>query len=207
MVDCIGKPFTSHELWTCLLTYLKPTEISNVSSNNYQKENEEMVDKLKTFFVRDNQNTYNNLSEAIKSKDLDRAHRIVHSFKSNAGMIKETKLQDIAISIEKSLKSGAVDSKLMMALENELNIVLEKLKPRLENTILPTPEKKLSKSQIKELIEQLKIMLEDRNPECVNLLDDIRTLSGSETLAVLIEEYDFGSASTELDGIKDDWMK
>jgi len=26
MLDCIGKPFTSPELWACLLKYLEPAE-------------------------------------------------------------------------------------------------------------------------------------------------------------------------------------
>jgi len=42
-------------------------------------------------------------------------------------------------------------------------------------------------------------MLENINPECVNLLDEIRAIPGAEELARQIEDYDFEAAAQTLE--------
>ena len=58
----------------------------------------------------------------------------------------------------------------------------------------------------RELFEKLEAMLEHINPECVELLVELRALPGTGELARQIEEYDFESAARTLEKLKKDWM-
>jgi hypothetical protein len=46
-------------------------------------------------------------------------------------------------------------------------------------------------------------MLVHKNPECMNLLDDVRTIPGAEELARLIEDFEFKEAATALARLKE----
>ena len=52
------------------------------------------------------------------------------------------------------------------------------------------------------LFDRLEPMLENINPECVNLLDELRNVSGTEVLVGQIEDYDFESAARTLASLK-----
>jgi predicted nuclease with TOPRIM domain len=94
----------------------------------------------------------------------------------------------------------------MKLLESELTAVLEELKPLLAEEA-DTHEKAppLNIEQIQVLFDKLEPMLENINPECVNLLDEIRIVPGTEELVNQIENYDFESAAIVLAGLKEKW--
>jgi len=141
--DYIGKPFTSQELWRCLLKYLAPIE-TNFHSEEKQRlpetwqkkrkkdtdidSDEEFHKKLQLMFTRSNQNKFNEIAAAMKN-NLPLAYRLTHSLKSNAGQIGMRKLQSAAAAVERKLKGGAnsVTEEEMLHLETELSAVLEEL--------------------------------------------------------------------------------
>jgi hypothetical protein len=45
-------------------------------------------------------------------------------------------------------------------------------------------------------------MLENINPECLGLLDDLRAVPGTEELVLRIENYDFDAAASALAELK-----
>jgi len=130
MSDCVGKPFTSAELWHCLMKYFTPLSLgasNSVHAKNAQLQaNLELHKKLQTVFVESNKDRYNDIIEAMEKGDIDSAHRFVHSLKSNAGQVGKSILQKAAAEIECKLKNGKnlVTEDQMKILKLELNMVL-----------------------------------------------------------------------------------
>jgi CheY-like chemotaxis protein len=130
MRECIGKPFTSQELWRCLLKHIKPMDKrqNKIEEPAY---GDDILLEMRTIFVNDNQNTFAELKEAIYHNDIQKAHRIVHTLKSNAGTIGKTALHSAALNAEKRLATGEnmLTPACLKTLETELNAVLTELEP------------------------------------------------------------------------------
>ena len=92
----------------------------------------------------------------------------------------------------------------MNLLKTELELVLNELRPLL-NESLVLECKSLNTEQVLALFDKLEPMLKNINPECVNLLDDIRAVQGAEELVRYIEDYDFESAGRTLAGLIKKW--
>jgi len=134
MLDSLGKPFTSQELWRTLLKHLRPIGGVLVDEDEHSQEIIEMQKILSVSFSEDNQTKYAEIAEAITSGDFKSAHRVAHSLKSNAGLIGKIELHDIAKSVELILAKGEIPPADMMArLEESLSSVLEELNPLLDD--------------------------------------------------------------------------
>jgi CheY-like chemotaxis protein len=199
MNDCVGKPFTTQELWRCLLKYLTPVSVSIAKESEQSQDHDDLQKKLRKRFIKDNQNKYTEIIEAIAVGDVTLAHRLAHTLKTNAGMIGKTELQNAAVEIEFLLKSETIPlAKQMESLENELNGVLEELKPLLAESPNSVVSESLNSEQTPLLFAKLESMLENINPECIDLLDEIRAVPGTEALVKQIENYDFETAARTL---------
>ncbi|MDR2693276.1 MAG: transporter substrate-binding domain-containing protein [Chitinispirillales bacterium] len=128
MYDCIGKPFTSQELWRCLLKHIKPID-KQQDRNNEQAYGDDILLEMRTIFVNDNQNTFAEFMEAIRHCDIQKANRIAHTLKSNAGTIGKPALQAAALDAEKRLANGenTLTPECLKTMETELNAVLAEL--------------------------------------------------------------------------------
>ena len=207
----LSKPFTSQELWRCLLQYLEPVSISYMEKQGQLQEaqdNYELQKKLRLKFVNDYQNKYDEIAEAISTEDTTHAHMLVHSLKSNAGMIGKHGLQKAAAEIEALLKEGMtpIKDEYMAHLKTELAAAIEELQPLLDEPEEKAEREPLSAEQTSELFEKLEPMLMSRNSECINLLDDIRSVPGLEDLAHQIENYNFKLAAQTLFALKKEWI-
>jgi CheY-like chemotaxis protein len=204
MLDCLGKPFTSQELWGVLLKYLTPKSRDPV---NELEDNKELKRKLQINFVKNNQNIFTEITEAVEAEDIKLAHKLGHSLKGNAGMIGKTDLRNAAADVETLLRGGdnsTWDDK-MFILKSELNFVLEGLMPLLDESAKNDKSELLEKEQVLALFEKLAVMLENINPECINLLDELKSVSGTEELVLQMEDYDFEAAVKVLDELKKKW--
>ncbi|MCL2196950.1 MAG: ATP-binding protein [Treponema sp.] len=129
--DCVGKPFTSQELWRCLLKYLKPlsggTMLDKIDSPEADME---FQNSLKKYFIKANSNCYEDMCRALDQDDKKTAHRIVHSLKSNAGQIKKIRLQTIAADLEFQLmgENNTITPVQLAEFKMELDSVLAELK-------------------------------------------------------------------------------
>jgi len=209
--DYMSKPFTSQELWRCLLKHLKPVSISYSDEQDQIQDtqgNNELQNKLRIKFVRDNQEKYEEIAEAVSSGETTIAHRLVHSLKTNAGMIGKPALQNTAADLEALLRDGMipVESEYMVKLEAELRSVLEELKPLLDLPEVQVEREPMNKEQVLELFEKLEPMLASRNSDCINLIDDIRSTPELENLARQIEKHNFKLAAQTLADLKKEWM-
>jgi len=210
MPDCLGKPFTSQDLWRVLLKYLTPVSSCAVNKNDARTQ-DELRKKLRVNFVKQNQNMYSDIAGAVAAGDKKLAHRLAHSLKGNAGMIGETKLLAAASAVENLLKDmvntdntgGGVSAfeDAMNLLQIEYTSVLEELKPLLNVKPAEVTEK-LNIEQASAVFEKLEPLLENLDSGCLRLLDDIRAIAGTEELVRRIEDYDFESAAKTLAELK-----
>ena len=149
MPDCLGKPFTTRELWSVLFKYLTLTAAetddrqsndnavpNNLSSQGtHDPRDEEMEIIALRSFIRNNREKYAEIAEAIESGDIPTAHRLTHSLKGNAGMIGRLTLQKSAADLEAELlrcmeqddEAPSVSAPLMIAIKNGIEQVFDEL--------------------------------------------------------------------------------
>ena len=220
--DCIGKPFTSQQLWRCLLKYLKPIIIETEPDKTQKPEQQPAAQpptedypletdlkfqkSLELLFVRNNQSTYSDLVKSLQEDEIKLAHRLVHTLKSNAGQIGKSGLQHAASEIEDQLKDNKnqVKEKQLRNLEIELNQVLKELTPLLHQAAdAPLVEPaSLDPKQAHELLEKLESLVKGGNPDCLKYIDELRAIPGSKELIQQLEDFDFKPAMDTIAEIK-----
>ncbi|MDR2964907.1 MAG: transporter substrate-binding domain-containing protein, partial [Treponema sp.] len=204
MPDCLGKPFTSQELWHILLKHLTPVSSESVSDGTddqyYDIEYQKM---MRLNFYKNNKTVHNEISEAVAAGDTKLAHRLAHTLKGSAGLLGKTGLRNAASEVEALLRDGSASiwETKMNILKTELSLVLEEFKPLTEGAV---QEKSLALNadQKRALFEKLEPMLKNSNPECVDLLGTIRAVPGAETLAQQIQDFSFKDAAVTLAELK-----
>ncbi|MCL2002424.1 MAG: ATP-binding protein [Oscillospiraceae bacterium] len=213
MPDCLGKPFTSQELWRVLLRYLPPAPEPDGDGWTCD---DDLQEKLRISFFKSNQTAHADIAEAVEAGDIKLAHRLAHTLKGSAGLLGIAGLQDAAAEVEalmdvedgkvsdpRDAGSSAAYTSKMRLLETELEIALDDLRP-----LIGEPEKAhadMSAEQVLALFDTLGPMLEHINPESADLLDEVRAVPGTEKLARLVEMYDFEAAVKELAEIREKW--
>jgi signal transduction histidine kinase/DNA-binding response OmpR family regulator len=205
MDDCVGKPFTSQELWRCLLKYLKPLGWQKMEETQNTEVDDKLRQKLINGFVKDNTNKYGEIADALKAGDVKLAHRLAHTLKSNAGHLDKTLLQQAAADIENQLKTGEnlATAEQLAALETSLSAALAELAPLVSSAPEAAADAEpLSKEAALELLEKLAPMLELGDLSARQLSGDLRRIPGSNELVQQIEDLDFNLALASLAGLK-----
>jgi len=206
MSDCLGKPFSSQELWRCLTKFITVESYSVVDKRHQTAEDEKTLQKLRINFVKENQTTYSEIIKAINAGDKKLAHRLAHSLKSNAGQIEKVRLQTAAAAVEALLVKNKfqIDMNLIQNLETELKTVLDELSPLLST--LQVENDNISKitdiNKVLEIFDKLEPLLKNKDTECLKMLDDIYSIQGANELAHQIEEYNFKLALEILANLK-----
>jgi len=135
IIDCISKPFTSQELWRCLLKHLTPVNNKLESNNGTAGEmtsdsNAEIKESLEKYFLKTNINKYDEICKFMEKGDIKEAHRLVYTLKGNAGQVGKSRLQSAAAAVEHQLADGtnSVTPEQMSALKSELDSALAEFK-------------------------------------------------------------------------------
>jgi len=199
MRDCVGKPFTSQELWRCLSKYFTPVNISETSAETQSAPDIEFHKSLQLYFLKSNSNKYEEITEALKINDIKLAHRLAHTLKSNAGQIGKTILQKAAEDIENDLKDGYnhTTGEHLEVFKNELNMVIKELSVLFSNYEPHETQaiiKAIEPEKAVELFEKLEPLIRGGNPECLNFLDELRAVPGSEELIKQMDDFNFSEA-------------
>jgi len=208
MAGGVGKPFTSQELWRCLLKYLKPVNFIEVRNEKTDDDEMALLARLKADFEANNRTAFSAISNAVYEGDLKLAHRLAHTLKSNAGLIGKLALQKAAAEVEESLMGGEsyLSDGQIDALRIELNAVLDELAPLAEENAAPdrpgTARSEYDEQAALELIDRLGPLLWSGSTESLALVDDLRVVPGSEELIGQIEDFDFASAAGSLEGLR-----
>ena len=213
MNDCVGKPFTSQELWRCLLKYLKPVDRqTQIEYESRQTQDEtELQHRLITSFLKGSRNAFSEITQALNRGDIKLAHRMAHTLKSSAGHLGKTTLQQAAANIEQQLKDNQnlVTEQQMNALETELNaafVEFEKALYELSQSGVATEAESesqwLDSESARKLIEELEPLIETGNPKCRQFSHSLRRIHGSEELIQHLDELDFAPALVTLAKLK-----
>jgi CheY-like chemotaxis protein len=207
MNDCVGKPFTSQALWKCLMKYFTPVEWHTVDEKQIAQMEDRIRQKLINNFVKEGRNKYSEIAGAINVGDIKRAHRLAHTLKGNAGQIGKTLLQQAAAEVELHLKDekNLVTPQQLNTLETELTAVIAELTPLYNELFQPGPDAQTEPLGVEaalELLDKLRPMLERGNPECRNLIGNLRAIPGSEELIRQMEDLDFTLAAASLAELK-----
>jgi len=211
MNDCVGKPFTSLELWHCLLKYFTPVSWHPVNETPNIEADDEFQRALISGFVNEYSTRFNEIKAALDTGDIKLAHRLSHSLKSNAAQLQKKELQEAAASVEKNLENNEnlVTRSQLDTLEKELSLVLTDLKPLADEFAAPKNEEKnnltasiINDKEAQELINQLETLLKMGSPKCQELTYNLHNIGGSEILIRQIEDYDFDHALETLDKMK-----
>ncbi|MCL2820842.1 MAG: ATP-binding protein [Oscillospiraceae bacterium] len=209
MIDCVGKPFTTQELWKILLKHMSEESFTSVDSADKKKQVQRetvTLDKLRSKFVSSNLDTFSIFSEALKNNDIKTAHRIAHTLKSGAGLIEEKELQSVAAEAESKLENGksSISEKQVEDLGVNLESVLNKLKPLVESKSNETPILSAASEEIHEIIKELEPLLKGKSTKSQLLLEKVHTIPGAKELAAHISDYNFKMALSTLKKLKSD---
>jgi signal transduction histidine kinase/CheY-like chemotaxis protein len=197
MNDCVGKPFTSQELWRCLVKYFKPISWQKEDEQQRKHADDELHKKLVENFLRINKTKATEISDAINSGDILLAHRLAHTLKSNAAQLNKHSLRNASEAIELQLKKGQrVSPQQINTLNASLAEVLRELEKK--DSQPATAAKSLDAKSTNVLFEKLFVMLQEHNPECFELLDDLRRIPACKKLIRQIEDFQFELAITTL---------
>jgi len=205
MVGFLGKPFTSQELWACLLEFMTPVSISYIDGSVQDAEDAKLLKELKLKFVQVNQTTFADLEAALSDDDFELAKRIAHTLKSTSAQINEEGLRKAAAVIEAACTNmGMPNSKQMNAFKNELNKTLRKLSPLLSEVLA---EKTFCGSlvdgeKIRDIVARLEPMLTENDSECMDLIDELRKIPGTEKIVWQMEHFEFETALLALKDFK-----
>ena len=204
--DCIGKPFTSQELWHCLMKYFTPAGGGTANKKTQTEDNLEFQKSLLSMFVRNNQNTFKEIVRAMDEDEINLAHRLTHTLKSNAGHIGKKLLQKAASDVEQKLKMGEnnVTKEQLNILETELNNVLNEYSPLPEKNIVRAGAGNITSEpeKMRELFQKLEVLLKNGNPECLDLINDLHIMPKTGSLEFYqiqqmiqqMEDFNFNSA-------------
>jgi len=218
MSGYLSKPFSSQELWNCLLRYINPAERTEAEpdddplqaysdSHTIESMDEKLRARLITTFLKDHRQKDTEIREAIKSKNTKQAFMLAHTLKGVAGLVDQGELQNIVYAVEQALKRN--DTELAMELMPQLEAEIKKSCEELAAAVRAAePEKKITivqnidtKSML-ELTAQIRPLLKKSNLACLKMMDGLKALPLSQRLIEEIENYDFDLALKTLDDIE-----
>ena len=128
MQGYLSKPFTSQQLWRCLLKYLQPINTHSPGANSGMGIDEELSAKLNALFVKNNRDVVAGITRSIQAGNRKEAHRLAHTLKSSSMLIGQHRLSGVAREAEGLLNAGAeLPGELLKELENEMAQALDHL--------------------------------------------------------------------------------
>ena len=173
---------------------------TNTSIQTFQT-NSDLIEKLRSDFVRRHKNTFIEISTAIDKNDTTTAHLLAHTIKGSAGLIQEKALVNAAWQIEEALNIGNMPTaNQLSALDSALSLVLESIGKPGAVQLLGVKNFDPKKAQV--LFDKLAPMLASRSFECENYLEELRQLPESAILVRQIEEFDYELARKNLETLR-----
>ena len=202
----LGKPFTSQELWSCLLKYLKPEKTVQLETKNEEK----LLNTLRIMFLKDNKTTFEDFYKNIRKRDIKNAHLIVHTLKSTSAQIGLDYLSQTSKTIESLLKKYIKEGK-----EDKVSIpdnLLEKFKNELEYSlthlerIIEKPTENQVKNETNEglydILEEIYPLLQSNNTKSLHYVEKLAAYPDTDNLCEQIESLEFEEALITIDKMK-----
>jgi len=198
--DFVSKPIKSKLLHNVLTKFIR-SEKSPDGMDSFLND-EGLMTKLRTDFLRDHSASAQNLDKYIEEGDTKSAHRLAHTIKGFAGLIGENALMQSARGLEDLFRDRVQPGDAQLAeFEEELTRVLDGIAATgLPKVAVKTGEADLGK--LAELLVALEPLLEAQNAECLGYLSELGEFAEAEELGRLIENFDFELALAELGRVR-----
>jgi len=128
----LAKPFSSQELWHCLLKYFEPVSWQTEDGTQRVKTDDEMYKKIADRFVEKHKDMYSEIESALNSEDLEHALNLLSNLKADAAQLYKVRLLQVVEEIENYIKNreGILGSQSMQTLKKDLIEVITELSPR-----------------------------------------------------------------------------
>jgi CheY-like chemotaxis protein len=194
----LGKPYTSQELWRCLMKYLQVAGYTNISRSAKKMDDEKAIHKLRFDFVKNYQNIIADIVKAADDGDIKLAHRLAHTLKGYASQIGEKTLTGLAAAVEDRLHTDKIiNDDEISSLEDELRSVLKRLELLTADIMVLQVSQTAEPVSVEEqlvLLKELKSLLKEKSVNSLHYTNTLRIMYGMGELADLIEDYDFTEA-------------
>ncbi|MCL2819585.1 MAG: response regulator [Oscillospiraceae bacterium] len=200
MKGYLGKPYTSQELWHCLMDYFEPIVWQTEDEVRSVRADSDLYRKLVNKFIEKNRNVFVEVESAVEAEDIKKAHRLVHTLKSNAAQLNHELLRQAALDVENCFKNGdeQVNKELMDKLKKELDAVLSELTPLYEEqSYIDESVEPLDAVSALAMLDELEPMLSNNDFDCIKYIDRLYRIPDSENLIRKIEDLDFTAAKEE----------
>jgi len=199
--DFIAKPINTDELREIIKNHLPPEKIKLGTDPDGRQirlnKEKELFRKAAVTFVKENKNTFKNITDALNSGNSKTAQRIAHTLKSSAGYLGKKNLQEAAFSLEQSLQNEPTGyaSEQLDVIERELEKALLEFEPLLKKAESEKPDfVQISAEELAALLAELRPLLEKGDFSASNYVESLQSIAGMEELAELIDDYDFEGA-------------
>jgi CheY-like chemotaxis protein len=200
MADYLSKPFTSQELWSCLLRHIAPVPEDDASTaestgpaeqplieNDILNErrgiertggDEALYTRIRRNFIAENGDMAGRLYDMARKGEFEAMHLAAHSLKSAARTIGAEKLGDAAYEIERSLANDDIARltqklKALDEAQRELIALLGPMEDASSRRDALQGSSPLDNAAALTLSQMLAPMLKDGNPESLRYVDDI----------------------------------
>ena len=163
-------------------------------------------DKLREEFAKDQANVFEDISAALGAGDIKTAHRLAHTLKGLAGIVREESLAKAAGELEKLLRreeTGWATMQRMLILKQELTYVLEQIEAEVSQQNVASMDMVLDKDKTKALFDKLADLLSADSARIIYLIEDLRTVPGADVLVKHVEKFDFEAASKTLASLRE----
>ncbi|MCL1823522.1 MAG: PAS domain S-box protein [Oscillospiraceae bacterium] len=232
MSDYICKPFSANDLWSCLLKYLKPIRMEEITPDKPSLSSGEIIDekagleksagdpklykKIKVDFYFENKDIIKKINDAAALGDYKSAHRLAHTLKGVATLIGANLLSEATYELEASYKEEKQNETVLSLVKERLDEVLEILLPQANQekeaaeakfTASEDVQKTFDYEKAYELIKKLEPLLADGNSEAIDYTDEIKEIFApipgmSGELISHMLDYEFDDALESLREIK-----
>jgi len=207
MSDYLPKPFEPQELWSCLLKYIESSEKGTAEPNTDDdtERDRKLWLHLVSNFLKDNRSKDEEVKNAIASGDIKLAHRLAHTLKGTAGLVKRPALQSAANVVELALRAGDAEGakRLTGALSLELKRALGDLETYLKDAEPITENAAaLDKSEILALTGKLRPLIKMCDSSSLKLVSGLRSTPPFQKLVEHLEDFDFDFALEALNEIE-----
>jgi len=168
----------------------------------------DVADKLRADFARSQRNVLPDLKRALQAGDVKTAHRLAHTLKGLAAIIKEASLTRAAADLESLLahgERGEVAMRQLSVLEQELTPVLEGIieEAKMPNDNTPQPGVAFDKDKTRGLLDRLEVSMSRDSAENLDLAEDLKSIPEAAVWVRLVEDFDFDTALKTLPALRE----
>jgi len=205
----LSKPIQTAHLNDALNKYVRdkqPPEVIEAAKAGARQDSENIneflnreMSRLRKDFYSGQKNTAKNIRGALENSDFETAHRLVHTLKGLAGLIKENELTKTAYKVEKFVRQSKMPEAELTAMEAKLEQVLADI-ANMEQETPETPE--TPNETHTTLFDKLQTMLAENDAACIELTPQLKNIPETKVLVKLIEDYSFDTARQTLETMR-----